>query len=62
MQYDFEWDLRKARVNRTRHEVTFEEAATVFQDPNMITLSDAKHEINEAPPAATTPLCWSSTT
>ena len=33
MQYDFEWDLKKARANRTRHRVSFEEATTVFRDP-----------------------------
>ncbi len=47
MQYDFEWDLRKARANRTRHGVTFEEAATVFQDSNMLTLFDTKHDNHE---------------
>jgi uncharacterized protein len=28
----FEWDLEKARLNFSKHGVTFEEAATVFGD------------------------------
>ena len=47
MQYDFEWDLKKAKSNRTDHKVTFEEAATVFRDPQMLTLYDGKHSANE---------------
>jgi uncharacterized DUF497 family protein len=29
----FEWDSEKARANREKHGVTFEEAAGVFSDP-----------------------------
>jgi hypothetical protein len=29
----FEWDAAKASVNLKAHGVSFEEAATVFQDP-----------------------------
>ncbi len=29
----YEWDENKARRNITKHDVTFEEAATVFDDP-----------------------------
>jgi len=47
VQYDFEWDLKKARSNRNNHGVTFEEAATVFQDPDMLTLYDGTHSSNE---------------
>ena len=47
MQYDFEWDLKKARSNRTRHGVSFEEAATVFRDPRMLTLYDGTHSTYE---------------
>ena len=47
MQYDFEWDLKKAKFNRTNHRVTFEEAATVFRDSQMLTLYDGKHSSNE---------------
>ena len=47
MQYDFEWDLKKAKSNRANHKVTFEEAATIFRDPQMLTLYDGKHSANE---------------
>jgi uncharacterized DUF497 family protein len=30
----FEWDLEKARENERKHGVSFEEAATCFDDPN----------------------------
>ena len=29
----FEWDLRKAQQNLLDHEISFEEATTVFSDP-----------------------------
>jgi uncharacterized DUF497 family protein len=32
----FEWDAQKAAVNRTKHGVSFEEAATVFGDPDAL--------------------------
>jgi uncharacterized DUF497 family protein len=32
----FEWDARKAVANRTKHGVSFEEAATVFGDPDSL--------------------------
>jgi len=47
VQYDFEWDLKKARSNRKNHGVAFEESATVFQDPSMLTLYDGKHSSSE---------------
>ena len=33
MQYDFEWAPGKAQLNRRKHGVGFEQAATVFRDP-----------------------------
>jgi hypothetical protein len=33
MRIDFDWDPAKAASNATKHEVTFEEAMTVFRDP-----------------------------
>lgn len=47
MRYDFEWDPPKARANRSKHRVSFEEGATVFQDPRMLTLYDGSHSRNE---------------
>jgi uncharacterized DUF497 family protein len=39
----FEWDARKAAVNRTKHGVSFEEAATVFGDPDALDGPDLRH-------------------
>ncbi len=47
MQYDFEWDPQKAIANRRKHRISFEEAATVFQDPRMLTLYDRSHSRDE---------------
>ncbi len=43
----FEWDARKAALNRTRHGVSFEEAATVFGDPDAG--PDLRHSGEESP-------------
>jgi len=32
----FEWHSGKAAINIVRHDVTFEEAATVFDDPRRL--------------------------
>ena len=42
-QYNFEWDPNKARSNTKKHGVRFEQAATVFHDPRMISLYDDEH-------------------
>lgn len=39
----FEWDARKADANRRKHRVTFEEASTVFLDPQAATYPDPDH-------------------
>lgn len=43
MAYDFEWDPGKARSNRAKHGVAFEEAATVFLDPCALSSFDPDH-------------------
>lgn len=40
MQYTFEWDPVKARTNATKHGITFEQAAAVFNDPMALTIFD----------------------
>lgn len=47
MTYDFQWDVTKAKMNRRKHGVSFEEAALVFIDPRMRTLYDAEHSAAE---------------
>jgi len=44
---NFEWDPGKARQNRRKHRVSFQEAATVFGDPLGVTYSDPDHSISE---------------
>jgi uncharacterized DUF497 family protein len=43
----FGWDIRKARENRRKHRVTFQEAATIFSDPLAVTLEDPDHSSEE---------------
>ena len=33
VNYNFEWDPNKAKSNRDKHGLSFEETATVFRDP-----------------------------
>jgi len=44
---NFEWDPAKARINRRKHRVAFEEAATVFGDPLALTFPDPDHSEQE---------------
>jgi uncharacterized protein len=37
---DFEWDDAKAAANVAKHRVTFEEASTVFDDPDAVDAPD----------------------
>lgn len=47
MAVQFEWDPRKARTNLRKHRVSFEEAATAFDDPLSITIPDPDHSLGE---------------
>lgn len=44
---EFEWDPRKAASNLVKHEVSFEEAATVFGDPLGRIVRDRRHSSDE---------------
>jgi uncharacterized DUF497 family protein len=46
-QFHFEWDPAKARQNARKHRVTFERGATVFLDPNALSLFDEQHSEEE---------------
>lgn len=39
----FVWDPQKARLNEGKHGVTFDDAITVFDDPNALRAQDTKH-------------------
>ena len=43
----YEWDAKKAEANRRKHDVSFEEAALVFQDAKAITFDDPDHSGEE---------------
>jgi uncharacterized DUF497 family protein len=44
----FDWDPRKAKSNRLKHGVSFEEAATAFLDPAGLDGEDIEHSESEA--------------
>ncbi len=43
----FEWDGNKAAANLAKHDVSFDEAATVFADPNGLDGPDVQHSTHE---------------
>lgn len=47
MRYDFEWDIRKAKSNIRKHNISFERAATIFRDPNLLSIPDEEHSESE---------------
>ena len=47
MRYDFEWDTKKANSNIRKHEISFERAATIFRDPNLLSIPDEEHSETE---------------
>ena len=44
---NFEWDEEKAISNLSKHDVSFDEATTVFGDPLALTFSDPAHSDEE---------------
>lgn len=47
MRYDFEWNIRKARSNIRKHDISFERATTIFRDPNLLSIPDEEHSETE---------------
>jgi uncharacterized protein len=43
----FEWDPRKAEANAAKHDVTFDDAVTVFLDPDALDGPDLQHSSAE---------------
>jgi len=43
----FEWDKEKNKLNKKKHEITFEEAEGVFYDDFGIIIEDPDHSIDE---------------
>ena len=48
MSLKFEWDRKKATFNLSKHGVSFEEAATVFGDPDALDGADLRHSDEES--------------
>jgi uncharacterized protein len=44
---EFEWDDEKADSNLKKHGVSFEEGATIFNDPQIATIFDPSHSEDE---------------
>ena len=47
MALKFEWDERKAETNLAKHQVSFDEASTVFADPLAKLFHDQDHSAEE---------------
>ncbi len=43
----FDWDKNKAKKNLSKHQVSFDEAQTVFKDPLFIDFYDPDHSEDE---------------
>lgn len=43
----FEWDENKARINQSKHGISFEEAQTVFYDEEALVIDDPEHSEEE---------------
>ncbi len=46
-ELSFEWDPQKAASNLTKHQVSFEEARTVFDDDQALVIPDPDHSLAE---------------
>jgi uncharacterized protein len=44
---EFEWNPDKAAINLSKHGISFQEAATVFDDSLSLTFPDSNHSIGE---------------
>jgi uncharacterized DUF497 family protein len=47
LQYNFEWDPKKAKNNISKHKISFEQSVTIFKDPKAISSYDIEHSNNE---------------
>src|SRR3989338_5821665 len=46
-QLKFDWDAAKSSSNKKKHGILFEEAQSVFTDPNARLISDPEHSNDE---------------
>lgn len=47
VQFNFEWDPAKEKANLRKHKIDFRRAASVFRDPQQISIYDEDHSEDE---------------
>jgi uncharacterized protein len=47
IQYNFEWDINKSKINREKHKISFESSTAVFKDSRAISIYDDEHSESE---------------
>jgi hypothetical protein len=47
LRYSFDWNSTKEQQNIRKHRVSFRQAATIFRDPNQLSLYDEEHSEDE---------------
>jgi uncharacterized protein len=47
LRYEFDWDPNKERANIRKHGISFRQAASVFRDPNQLSIFDDTHSQKE---------------
>ena len=47
MRYQFDWDPSKEASNVRKHQVNFRRAATIYRDPNQLSVFDDEHSNEE---------------
>jgi len=47
LRYNFDWNPAKERANIRKHGFTFRKAASIFRDPNQLSLYDDAHSGKE---------------
>lgn len=47
MRYEFDWDPNKEHANIRKHGLSFRQAASVFRDPNQLSMFDEGHSEKE---------------
>ena len=43
----YTWDIKKSKINKKKHNISFEEAKSVFYDPNALLINDPDHSDSE---------------
>jgi uncharacterized protein len=47
LRYEFDWDASKELTNVRKHRLSFHQAATVFRDPDQLSIYDDEHSDDE---------------